>query len=134
MYALAGHPVWGQSAFELLKRIEAKHDVGLASCVCLTEVIAGPGAISAGKGADAQLFMEGLEGIDYVPAGLEISIIAGRLRSQYRALRTVDALQLATALEQKVDVFVTNDHGLLKLKLDGLRIHLLGDPLPSVRA
>jgi predicted nucleic acid-binding protein len=40
-----------------------------------------------------------------------------------------DVFHLATALHEQADYFVTNDHSLLKLKLDGLKIHLLGEPL-----
>ena len=131
MYALAAHPVWGRPSYEILKQLEAGGDTGVASCMCLTEVMAQPAAVSAGLGEHAQLFMEGLEHIDYIPVDLEVALEAGRLRARNGPrLRTPDAIHLATAITQQADVFVTNDHGLLKLKLEGqTRVHLLGEPL-----
>ncbi len=40
---------------------------------------------------------------------------AGRLRQTVVGLKTPDAVHLATALDQKVDVFITNDLPLAKL-------------------
>jgi predicted nucleic acid-binding protein len=43
----------------------------------------------------------------------EIAITAGELRGRYPFLKSMDALQIAAAMEKNVDVFLTND---LKLK------------------
>lgn len=43
----------------------------------------------------------------------EIAIKAGELRGKYPFLKSMDALQIAAAIENKVDIFLTND---LKLK------------------
>jgi predicted nucleic acid-binding protein len=133
MYALAAHPVWGKPSYEILKRLETGDDTGVASCICLTEVMAQPAAVSAELGEGAQIFMEGLEHLDYIPVDLEVAVVAGRLQAQSGSrLRTPDSLHLATAISQRADLFVTNDHGLLKLKLEGhTRVHLLGEPLPG---
>jgi predicted nucleic acid-binding protein len=86
--------------------------------------------VSSDKGEDAQLFMEGLEGIDYVPTDVEVAIRAGRLRARYGTkLSTPDAVHLASAMMAGAEIFITNDHALLKLKLKDLKVHLLGEPL-----
>ncbi len=45
----------------------------------------------------------------------QIAEQAGRLRQTIASLSTQDAIHLATALDQKVDVFVTNDRPLAKI-------------------
>jgi predicted nucleic acid-binding protein len=72
--------------------------------------------------------MEGLMGIDYFPADLDVMIRAGHLRGKFGGkLHTPDAIHLATAMQQGADLFVTNDRVLAQLSLDGLQICLLED-------
>ncbi len=132
IYVLGQSSTWSEPAIAILRQLEDGRATGVASVICLSEVLTYPFGISEAMGEDAQLFMEGLEGIDYTPVNEEVAIQAARLRAQYGAkLSTSDAIHLASAVVERADVFVTNDHALLKLKLDGLRIHLLGEPLPK---
>lgn len=47
-----------------------------------------------------------------------LAILAGELRYDHKSLKSADAIHLATALENGVDQFITNDNRLEKLKLD----------------
>lgn len=55
----------------------------------------------------------------------DIAQETARLRRLYPALRTPDAIQIATALIAKADTFATNDKKLGKLRITGLKIHSL---------
>ena len=47
-----------------------------------------------------------------------LAILAGELRYNHKSLKSADAIHLATALENGVHQFVTNDSRLANLKLD----------------
>jgi predicted nucleic acid-binding protein len=131
IYVLREASEWSQSAREVLEYIQTGAATGVASVLCLSEVLPYPFRKSEQTGRNAQLFMEGLEGLDYVAMDIEVALGAARLRGEYGTkLSLPDAIHLASAMAAGADVFVTNDHGLLKLNLKGaLRIHLLGEPL-----
>ena len=59
----------------------------------------------------------------YISEG--IAEAAGRLRGRYPALKTVDALQVAAALDNGADAFLTNDLKLRQIK--ELRVIVLKD-------
>jgi predicted nucleic acid-binding protein len=128
IYALSRHPEWSGPAFQLLASIERGKATGVASVLCLMEVIVQPQSISVEQGDNAQLFMEGLHGIDYFSVDAEVAIRASRLRAGFGPkLRTPDALHLSTALVEQADIFVTNDRDLLGLGVAGLKIVSLSD-------
>ncbi len=128
IYALEQNSDWSKSAIAVLRQLEGDRVTGVASVLCLSEVLAAPFMESQQMGDDAQLFMEGLEGLDYIPMNAEIAIRAGRLRAAHGPkLKTPDSIHLATALWERADYFVTNDRELLKLA--NLKIILLGEPL-----
>ena len=130
IYALERNIEWSKPAIAILRQLEGETITGVASVLCLSEVLAYPFMKSQQMGEDAQLFMEGLGGIDYIPMDAEIAIRAGRLRAAHGPkLKTPDAIHLATALWEHADLFVTNDRELLKLTLLDLKIHPLGEPL-----
>lgn len=135
IYVLEDDESWGQPARRLLRQVTAGAVSGVASTLCLTEVLPYPHEVSPQLGEDAQLFMEGLNGLDYVPMDLEVAIRAGRLRAQCGSkLSTADAIHLASAVVVGADVFITNDHTLLKFKVDGLKVQLLDEPLRLLQA
>ncbi len=48
-------------------------------------------------------------GIQLIDMNKMIADQAARLRANYESLKTADSIQLATALHQKCDLFITND-------------------------
>lgn len=50
--------------------------------------------------------------IEALPVSREVLIMAARLRAETPALRTPDAIHLATALLARADVFLSSDHGI----------------------
>lgn len=55
----------------------------------------------------------------------EVAIEAARLRREHKSLRAPDAIQLATAIVHKAEIFITNDIRLINLSLPGLIIQTL---------
>lgn len=55
----------------------------------------------------------------------EVAIEAARLRREHKSLRAPDAVQLATAIVHKAEIFITNDIKLKNLSLPGLTIQTL---------
>jgi predicted nucleic acid-binding protein len=130
IYALKSQDEWSEHAHALLTRINSGELNGVASSLCLAEVLVKPMMLTPEDGLDAQLFMEGVEHLDYFPADTEIAIRSSLLRASHgRKLKLIDALHLATAEWAGADVFVTNDRDMATLKLKDLKIKLLGEPL-----
>lgn len=59
----------------------------------------------------------------------DISREAAKLRRENRFLRTPDSIQLATALVEHADIFITNDIQIGNLKIPGLKISSLSKDL-----
>ncbi len=132
VYALTGHESWGRESVALFNAMRLGKINGIASVVSFTEVTGQQQAPSDESSDSIQMFMEGLEGLAYFPVDLEVAIIAGRLRAGFGSkLHTPDSLHIATALRQGADVFVTNDNVLRKLRIPGLKIVGIAEPLPA---
>lgn len=130
VYALDPQSAWNLPAVTIFKQLEAGTMTGVASVLALSEVLTYPFMKSQVLGEGAQLFMEGLLGLDYISTDAEVAIRAARLRAQHgRKLDTPDAIHLATAEIAGAEYFVTNDHALQRLAPAGLKIHLLGEAL-----
>ena len=61
------------------------------------------------------------------PIVLSISKRAAELRAKYQSLKTLDALQLATALENACNQFITNDKGLKRIDENNMKIVVIAD-------
>jgi len=88
----------------------------LVSAVTIAEVLAGP--ISKGRDAETSRLRAALTGSPnwtVVPLDAELAEDAARLRFRYR-LRLPDAIQVATAIQGRVDLFVTHDRRLRRVK------------------
>ena len=63
------------------------------------------------------------------PIVLSIAKRAAELRAKYQSLKTLDALQLATALENACNQFITNDKGLKRIDENNMKIVANNDTL-----
>mgnify|MGYP001616021685 CR=1 FL=1 len=73
------------------------------------------------------LFFLSLPNLTVENVSWDIAQEAARLRRENKSLRTPDSIQLATALINKADVFITNDTRLTKLPHPPLKILSLSD-------
>lgn len=60
-------------------------------------------------------FLARLSFVEFVPIDMNIASIAASMRRKYN-IRFPDAIQLATAINQRADIFVTNDKKLTRCK------------------
>jgi predicted nucleic acid-binding protein len=113
IYALERHPTFEARVRRWLDPVLAGELEGVVSSILYTELWVGP--LKTENTVLQNAYTDLLEGtptlrvFDVTP---RVGKIAAALRSQY-ALKTPDALHLATALEGDADVFLTHD---LRLK------------------
>ena len=101
----------------------------VVSTISATEVLVKP--FVEGRGdviATFERFLLSLPAMSVVAPDYETSKDAARLRARY-ALRTPDALLVATARRHDARAFVMNDDGLRRVKREGLAILVLDDYL-----
>ena len=99
----------------------------VVSTISAAEVLVKP--FVEGKGdviATFERFILSLPALSLVPPDYETAKDAARLRARY-ALRTPDALLVATARRHAARAFVTNDDGLRRVKGEGVAILVLDD-------
>jgi predicted nucleic acid-binding protein len=128
IYASQDNSDLGAASRIILNKINSGEYNGVASVLCLSEVIAKPMTVSDDLGLKEQLLMEGISHIDYVSVNEEIAIRSAHLRAEHGPkLKLIDSIHLATAVEWKADTFITNDRNLAKIAIKGLDIKLLQD-------
>ena len=120
IYTLEGHPVFGQAASQLLRAVANGSVKTTASELVYLEVLSGKNIETADQELHAQTFLAGI-GMAYHPIDRQLLIKAAGLRRKH-GLRSPDAIHLASAVATGATYFVTNDHGLLKKSVPGLRI------------
>jgi predicted nucleic acid-binding protein len=130
IYYLQAHPEFGPLAREVALTIESGSLTAYTSVLTLTEVLIKP--VATNDVALAQKFVQFIKHAKHltlIDISEGIAETAGNLRGHYSFLKTVDALQLAAALDVEADAFLTNDAKLEQIK--ELRVILLKDYLRS---
>ena len=95
---------------------EIRRGRAITSALTLHEILTG--ARRAGKPDLVSLYrnlLGSFPNLYFVPFDANVADISSDLRARY-GLRTPDAIQVATAIHQRADAFVTNDEGLLRIK------------------
>ncbi|MFH0959036.1 MAG: PIN domain-containing protein [Pseudomonadota bacterium] len=128
IYYLQAHPQFGPFAREVVAACQSGNLIAYSSVLTLAEVLTKP--IALNDKALTQKFAEFLKhakNLTLIDISEAIAETAGNLRGHYSFLKTVDALQLAAALDVGADAFITND---IKLKnINKLPIIVLKDYL-----
>ncbi len=108
IYLIEGSP-YTNKLIQIFQKIESKSIVGITSILTLTEILTGPY-----KNNDYKLVEEYRNTLLHFPNLLfremdfNIADKTAQCRAQY-GLKTPDAIQLATAILEEADVFITND-------------------------
>ena len=117
IYYIEAHPQFGPLVKDVVRSIQTGKITAFSSVVTLTEVL--PKPVEAGDEKLADRFLEFLrfgKNISLVEISEGIADRAGRLRGKYPRLKTIDAIQLAAAIDVEVDAFLTNDKSLRRIK------------------
>lgn len=109
VFHLEEHPTYGAPSDRLFRWVHSGRSVGITSTVTMTEVLVLPyrqGRADAANNSFSTLVQMG--NIEWLSPSLGVADRAARARAMYN-LRTLDALQLATALTAGATGFITND-------------------------
>jgi len=128
IYYIQAHSEFGPLAREVVKAFQSGKLIAYSSVITLTEVLPKPIEINdlilATKFSH---FLKHAKHLTLVEISEGVAEAAGNLRGRYPFLKTIDALQLAVALDIGVDAFITNDMKLKQIK--ELNVMLLKDYL-----
>jgi predicted nucleic acid-binding protein len=109
IYHVENHPAYSVASDRVFRWIASEASLGITSTLTMTEVLVLPYRSERGDSAEstfASLVQMG--NIEWTSPSLGIADRAARARAVYR-LRTLDAIQLATALSREATGFITND-------------------------
>ena len=105
-----------QASFAVIKDILRGEIQAITSNISVIETLSLPQLSSNEEKIDEYtLFFNKTTNLTVFPIGWDISLEAARLRRINKNLRTPDAIQLATAIIHKADIFITNDKKILSL-------------------
>ena len=128
IYYIEAHPQFGPLAKEVVSAFQSGKLKVYSSVITLTEVL--PKPIERGDEKLARKFAEFLKhgrNLTLIEISEGTAEAAGRLRGRFPFLKTVDAIQLAGALDLRVEAFLTND---VKLQqFNELKVIILKDCL-----
>lgn len=116
IYHFEENPSYAAFTEELFERVESGRVRAITSALALHEILTG--ARKAGKPELVSLYrnlLGSFPNLSFVPFDVTVADISSNLRARY-GLRTPDAIQVATAIHQRADAFVTNDTGLRRVK------------------
>jgi predicted nucleic acid-binding protein len=114
IYYIEEHPIFLKKIEPLIDKIVQGKAIGITSYVTLLELLVKP--LREGRLDLVDQYRAILTGqLEMVPIDEAVSVKAAQLRAKY-GFRTPDAIQLASVIQKKGDVFITNDRGLKNVK------------------
>jgi predicted nucleic acid-binding protein len=113
IYYFQQHPQLGESAKHIFSQLVAHKTKAVTSTITMIEML----SFKESEAESIQLrdFLLEIPNLTISDVTGEVSVEAARIRRTY-GFRLPDAVQLATCLLQKVDLFITNDRGLKTFK------------------
>ncbi len=128
IYFIEAHDEFGPLVRQVTDLMNEKRLQAFTSVLTLSEVL--PKPMETGNVALVEKFKVYLKNgpnLTVLPITETIGETAGLLRGRYPHLKTVDAVQIAAALDADADAFLTNDKKLSGIK--EIKILVLGDYL-----
>jgi predicted nucleic acid-binding protein len=110
IYYMEAHPQFGPLAREVVSAFQSGDLNAFSSVITLAEVL--PKPVERGDEKLARQFAEFLKhgrNLTLIEISEGTAEAAGYLRGRYSFLKTVDAIQLAAAIEVGAEAFLTND-------------------------
>ena len=114
IYFVEGHLEFGQRIKAIFDYFYNNNLPMYSSVITLTEVLSKPFRVDNQELVEQFIrLLKNRSNFILIDISREIAIKAGELRGKYPFLKSMDALQIAATIENKVGIFLTND---LKLK------------------
>ena len=135
IYFIEAHDQFGPLVKQVVKLMNENQIQAFTSVLTLSEVL--PRPVETGNAELAEKFKVYLKNgpnLTLLPITETIGETAGVLRGKYPRLKTVDAVQIATALDIEADVFLTNDKklsGINEIKVLVLSDYLIDTGIPD---
>ena len=110
IYYIEQNPQYHEAADDLFGAIDSGVTSGMTSVLTLLEVLVQP--LRSGRMDLASHYRQVLEnsrGIRLLPVLAATCEVSARLRAKYDWIRTPDAIQIATALQNNAEMIVTSD-------------------------
>jgi predicted nucleic acid-binding protein len=120
VYLLENHATYGKRVVEIRRRMNERGDHLFTSALAAAEVMVGPTKTDDAQGLrKVEGFFRG-SAITVLPFGLAAGKHYADIRTRQR-IKAPDAVHLACAAEEGIDVFITNDKDLVGLKFPGIQ-------------
>ena len=118
IYFLDDDANFGKKTKSILEEILSTGKTLVSSVITCEEYLIYP--YRSGNQEKVNVFFEFSEacGVDLIPISLEIAKLSAKIKAEYKDFKTMDSLQLATAVHTGCDLFLTNDKQLRRF--DGL--------------
>ena len=129
VYHLQDHPTYAPLTHAIFKAWEEGRNFGITSVITILEILVKPkrdGNFEATR--DYEELLTTFPNLRILDIDLQVAILAADLRAKY-AIRTPDALQIATAVCAGASGFITNDEQLKQVAEEGIEVLLLDDLL-----
>ena len=124
IYLIEENPLYLNQVYKLLDFLEKSEYAIITSTLTLGEILTKPykdnrlDLIETYKAFFAEMKL--------IELNSEIASLFAKIRADYK-IKTPDAVQLASAVYAKADLFVTNDDGLSRFESEVCRVVLLGE-------
>ena len=117
IYFIEAHPEFGPLTKIVVSAFQSGSLSAFSSVITRTEVL--PKPVEAKDEILTKKFATFLKygkNLSLIETSANVAERAGRLRGQYSGIKTIDAIQIATAIEVGADAFLTNDKKLKQVK------------------
>ncbi|MHB1357026.1 MAG: type II toxin-antitoxin system VapC family toxin [Anaerolineae bacterium] len=115
IYHLENHPLYAPLTREILGAVESGIWLGYTTVISLTELLVRPWQLGERqKAMEYEGLLCSFPHLRVLDINRQIARLAARLRGEYQ-VRAADALQVAGAITNGAEVFITNDKALRRL-------------------
>lgn len=126
IYHFSQHPLYSPLTKTLFSQMQDKSVTGTTSMMTIAETFVQPEKIDDRMILhEYERFFRSFPNLTVFPIDWYTARLAARLRSEYKNLRIPDAIQLACAILNECQVFITNDKKLKSIK--EIRVMVLRD-------
>ncbi|MFO7667424.1 MAG: PIN domain-containing protein [Desulfobacterales bacterium] len=117
IYFIEAHDQFGPLVRQVVELMNENRIQAFTSVLTLAEVLPKPVESENGKLVEKfKMYLKNGPNLTMLPITENIGERAGLLRGKYSYLKTVDAVQIAAAIDAKTDAFLTNDKKLAGVK------------------
>ena len=117
IYYIEAHFQFGPLMNEIIQALQLDRLIAFTSVITIAEVL--PKPVELGKKKLTRMFMDFLKhgkNMNLLDISADIAEKAGIIRGHYTNIKTMDAIQISSALSIEADLFLTNDIKLKQVK------------------